>query len=78
MLHTLPFLDVTSAQDLSALPAIAPSPAVIHDPSDTPGQLQVSKMLALKLSDRRLKFVCVELAAAGRVRFIYQSRPILK
>jgi hypothetical protein len=74
MLYVLPFLDVTSAQDLSALLAIAPLPAVIHDPADTPGQLDIAEMLALQLSDRRFEIVCVKLATVGRVSFVYQSR----
>jgi hypothetical protein len=40
VLHALPFPDVTSAQDLSALPALAPRPAVAHDPPGVPGQLK--------------------------------------
>src|SRR4029077_9724217 len=50
--HTSPFRDVTSAQDLGALPAIAPPPAVVHATAQPATQLGVAQMLALGLSER--------------------------
>ena len=72
-LHVPPFRDVTRAKDLSALPAIAPFPVVVHDPPDTPGELEIAQILALQTGDCGIEIGGVELAALF-LRVVDQTR----